>query len=1528
MIGLKIFDKQGNEIYSCDCVLDPFIHLAPFRGKRQYCAEDARGVVIGKRLYCSFTMVDIPQQPSDEEKLNPKWLKEWARKWLWFTATASISLKDLRERNFRWRYHKNAVLDASLCAEWAENNMRSKNGCLFGSKVSLSGILKAVYLAFVRPMKSKGKSTMYNYTVFYAIADKVTGPYRLLKKAFTSRRPQGEMAGLAFDAAFVGTTGPPVKTEIGYLNIDHGGSYSADNRIYRLGLMIHDKNDPTRTIYRSWLPILIPEKDYELQGLVNNVVYCNGFIPELDKNRIILYYGTADKYTGRAIITLVDNWRELKESDFKAMEAKELDLLKQIRDSFKTIGNQDTFSLQGTKSTSSPVSDYEKVAQFLGTVPSWFWFLSGGVAAGLVLFSLILYVFFPIIWYSWRLKSNNYFVRLNSIEKLEKRGGRQAVRPLEEALDDSDSSIYAAAARSLGKLGDEQVAVPLRRKLTNLTFVPHIVTFIEALVDLKDRDSIATLIGLRSIVDYDVFVAVAKGLKELGASREQYIAFGNNALRSEDPRVFQKAALLLNKYGYAKGGEVLTVKLNHKKSSQRAAVAQGLLYLDDVETLTVEFGDSYEMALQAYKLVAEGKWDEIKDIGQPAFPALGAALRGDKYENKYQKAAVLFEEIADPHNETTFSFLLDELNRADEPDSCIIELLGESGNIRAAEALLNKYPERINRECVADAFSKLGYRCAVDPLLRSLPLVDKEPNKLCSFMTALGKLGDNRASEPIMERLNSRDRRIRTTVACAFLELNDVESLRGRFGEEYELILRGYILVGEGKWDEVVKLGSHAFYGLEACLTEPVFPKAAIDNLIRLGDKRAINSITAVAPSINYAGAKAALLMLGASTEEMKSFYVKALSGSYQRKLAVEDLKKLGAEAKDALGDLRQALSCESKTTTEPVFDNHGAEVSVTVVPNPMYAAIEDAIVAIESSVKFSLKMKKYNVPVNLNVPLIEYALENHRVPLERIADKGLREFLQFLKSRRQRNIVVMGGGVRDIFFDEEVNDLDVTTKVRISKEEREGFRSIASQASARVYKQANKFINKLARVMTVRADDLRSPKPDTMVRFNNLEMQYAGPIELTTALGTRVILKRFFVDVRSKAGFSDATGASLLKMAIDCDGNLYGEVDALEALLSGKVELSGAGVNFGINDILRLLRLKYQFDLVISDIDYELVREILGKYRTGELEISQLILPATERQMARLLQTARDQQSVKNELEELGIIALVDIKTVSSPGGLTVSSPMGQATGYGPQATSFKALSQKPAAGSRFISSPLAIRAGPEVNRSGSTLVNILSLSEISQRFSHEFVIKPSTIDHRLSTGLSAYSERSRSASSPVDKVGLSHKQIAAKVKRIGSPQLKETWEKIEQLRIDVGDIDTCELGGEKINYYRVLKISNYFLRINKFLTPLSLSYMASFFLGWPRISILMIIVAIIVAINGLNSFVFAGHYFTVLLKKKNNIKYRDVANLLKIKNFRRWLDDHKTSKEAIKKLGQVGINQLWDNPGYKKVYHQKGKV
>ncbi len=110
-----------------------------------------------------------------------------------------------------------------------------------------------------------------------------------LDKPVLARRPG------FFDSRVVEPGPSPLMTPEGILLVYNGAD---DRLVYRTGWVLFDREDPTRVVARSDTPVFEPQRGWELQGQVPNVVFVEGLVRE--GNRWLFYYGGADKHIGVA----------------------------------------------------------------------------------------------------------------------------------------------------------------------------------------------------------------------------------------------------------------------------------------------------------------------------------------------------------------------------------------------------------------------------------------------------------------------------------------------------------------------------------------------------------------------------------------------------------------------------------------------------------------------------------------------------------------------------------------------------------------------------------------------------------------------------------------------------------------------------------------------------------------------------------------------------------------------------------------------------------------------------------------------------------------------------------------------------------------------------------------------------------------------------------------------------------------------------------------------------------------------------
>jgi beta-1,2-mannobiose phosphorylase / 1,2-beta-oligomannan phosphorylase len=118
-----------------------------------------------------------------------------------------------------------------------------------------------------------------------------------------------DLSRLNTDRVEVGT--PPLEINEGWLILySHIQNYFTESKVFGIEAAILDRNDPTKVLYRTDEPLMIPQEDYELQGLVPNAMFPSGCL--LENHLLYIYYGAADTNIALSVISLGDLLKLLK----------------------------------------------------------------------------------------------------------------------------------------------------------------------------------------------------------------------------------------------------------------------------------------------------------------------------------------------------------------------------------------------------------------------------------------------------------------------------------------------------------------------------------------------------------------------------------------------------------------------------------------------------------------------------------------------------------------------------------------------------------------------------------------------------------------------------------------------------------------------------------------------------------------------------------------------------------------------------------------------------------------------------------------------------------------------------------------------------------------------------------------------------------------------------------------------------------------------------------------------------------------
>jgi predicted GH43/DUF377 family glycosyl hydrolase len=96
-----------------------------------------------------------------------------------------------------------------------------------------------------------------------------------------------------WDSKKVGAGAPPIETDDGWLLVYQSVGYQDPGR-YKIGAMMLDRDNPSKVLYRTHMPIIEPEEHYENGGFKAGVVYPCGAVT-MD-GKLNIYYGGSDSY--------------------------------------------------------------------------------------------------------------------------------------------------------------------------------------------------------------------------------------------------------------------------------------------------------------------------------------------------------------------------------------------------------------------------------------------------------------------------------------------------------------------------------------------------------------------------------------------------------------------------------------------------------------------------------------------------------------------------------------------------------------------------------------------------------------------------------------------------------------------------------------------------------------------------------------------------------------------------------------------------------------------------------------------------------------------------------------------------------------------------------------------------------------------------------------------------------------------------------------------------------------------------------
>lgn len=408
------------------------------------------------------------------------------------------------------------------------------------------------------------------------------------------------------------------------------------------------------------------------------------------------------------------------------------------------------------------------------------------------------------------LKYNNPSVRKAAAEALGSLGDPRAADPLITALHDPDHDVHSCAQRALGNIKDPRVIIPLLNELEEFSGIAKeslmkvrdvwtVEPFIAAIRDsnyykaefavillgrLGDQRAVDPLISLlQENFPNKLKAAVIETLEALhwlprpeannvwfwilsgewekvlqgGAeSVEPLLAFVERQSNVTTEK-YHKAVQILGLLGDSRAVEPLIKELRHSNSD---GLIQALGRLGDARAVEPLLAKQHSYSEENLKTVAQA----LKDIGSPVVEPLLEMLQHNE-DNKARSFAIqMLTEVGDPRAVEHLRILLQDDSQyiQDKAAESLRKLCGE----QTAENYINIEKEKRKQELIsrmecdesesslqaAIELGKMGDGRAFEKLVNAL---NHENHYIArDAAEALGKLGDIRAAKPINQLLN------------------------------------------------------------------------------------------------------------------------------------------------------------------------------------------------------------------------------------------------------------------------------------------------------------------------------------------------------------------------------------------------------------------------------------------------------------------------------------------------------------------------------------------------------------------------------------------------------------------------------------------------------------------------------------------------------------------------------------------------------------------------------------------------------
>jgi|SRR3989344_301743 len=213
------------------------------------------------------------------------------------------------------------------------------------------------------------------------------------------------------------------------------------------------------------------------------------------------------------------------------------------------------------------------------------------------------------------------------------------------------------------------------------------------------------------------------------------------------------------------------------------------------------------------------------------------------------------------------------------------------------------------------------------------------------------------------------------------------------------------------------------------------------------------------------------------------------------------------------------------------------------------------------------------------------------KVEIKKIKDNSLRHFFEFLKKNNFANIVVVGGAVRDLFFQQSPNDIDIAIKIKMNVDsiEKKYFMSIGKKEMLPII---SKILRPLAKKLQKDVKDFENGN----VVFEGLKIDILGLNIVASKKYNNLVLPDIFINKNNNKIYNFNTFLSVNMLGVDCEGNLYGEPDYLIDIGERVAKLQLNPLSMRLKQILDFIKLRRRHMLRFDSYTKEYILNYLHR--------------------------------------------------------------------------------------------------------------------------------------------------------------------------------------------------------------------------------------------------------------------------------------------------------------------------------------------